>query len=91
MAKSMSMKLEFVAPLPQIAITRFTYNAVEFYGPQGPRYKEVDLYHFRCQNAYSASVSVSIKTVSKFDCRIIYVKQNCKCQVFPKMKIEMKT
>ena len=45
MAKSMSIKLEFVAPLPQIAITRFTYNAVEFYGPQGPRYKEVDLYH----------------------------------------------
>ena len=44
MAKSMSIKLEFVAPLPQIAITRFTYNAVEFYGPQGPRYKEVDLY-----------------------------------------------
>ena len=43
MAKSMSIKLEFVAPLPQIAITRFTYNAVEFYGPQGPRYKEVDL------------------------------------------------
>ena len=42
MAKSMSIKLEFVAPLPQIAITRFTYNAVEFYGPQGPRYKEVD-------------------------------------------------
>ena len=41
MAKSMSIKLEFVAPLPQIAITRFTYNAVEFYGPQGPRYKEV--------------------------------------------------
>ena len=32
MAKSMSIKLEFVAPLPQIAITRFTYNAVEFYG-----------------------------------------------------------
>ena len=46
MAKSMSIKLEFVAPLPQIAITRFTYNAVEFYGPQGPRYKEVDLYIF---------------------------------------------
>ena len=45
MAKSMSIKLEFVAPLPQIAITRFTYNAVEFYGPQGPRYKEVDLYY----------------------------------------------
>ena len=45
MAKSMSIKLEFVAPLPQIGITRFTYNAVEFYGPQGPRYKEVDLYH----------------------------------------------
>ena len=44
MVKSMSIKLEFVAPLPQIAITRFTYNAVEFYGPQGPRYKEVDLY-----------------------------------------------
>ena len=44
MAKSMSIKLEFVAPLPQIAITRFTYNAVEFYGPQAPRYKEVDLY-----------------------------------------------
>ena len=44
MAKSMSIKLELVAPLPQIAITRFTYNAVEFYGPQGPRYKEVDLY-----------------------------------------------
>ena len=44
MAKSMSIKLEFVAPLPQIAITRFTYNAVEFYGPPGPRYKEVDLY-----------------------------------------------
>ena len=44
MAKSMSIKLEFVAPLPQIAVTRFTYNAVEFYGPQGPRYKEVDLY-----------------------------------------------
>ena len=43
MAKSMSIKLEFVAPLPQIAITRFTYNAVEFYGPQGPHYKEVDL------------------------------------------------
>ena len=42
MAKSMSIKLEFVAP--QIAITRFTYNAVEFNGPQGPRYKEVDLY-----------------------------------------------
>ena len=46
MAKSMSIKLEFVAPLPQIAITRFTYNAVEFYGSQGPRYKEVDLYIF---------------------------------------------
>ena len=45
MAKSMSIKLEFVAPLPKIAITRFTYNAVEFYGPQGPRYKEVDLYY----------------------------------------------
>ena len=45
MAKSMSIKLEFVAPLPQIAITRFTYNAIEFYGPQGPRYKEVDLYY----------------------------------------------
>ena len=45
MAKSMSIKLEFVAPLPQIAITRFTYNTVEFYGPQGPRYKEVDRYH----------------------------------------------
>ena len=44
MAKSMSIKLEFVAPLPQIAITRFTYNAVKFYGPQAPRYKEVDLY-----------------------------------------------
>ena len=44
MAKSMSIKLEFVAPLPQIAITRFTYNAVEFYGPQAPHYKEVDLY-----------------------------------------------
>ena len=44
MAKSMSIKLEFVAFLPQIAITCFTYNAVEFYGPQGPRYKEVDLY-----------------------------------------------
>ena len=44
MAKSMSIKLDFVAPLPQIAITRFTYNAVEFYGPQAPRYKEVDLY-----------------------------------------------
>ena len=44
MAKSMSITLEFVAPLPQIAITRFTYNAVEFYGPQGPRNKEVDLY-----------------------------------------------
>ena len=44
MAKSMSIKLEFVAPLPQIAITRFTYNAVEFYGPQAPRNKEVDLY-----------------------------------------------
>ena len=43
MAKSMSIKLEFVAPLPQIAITCFTYNAVEFYGPQAPRYKEVDL------------------------------------------------
>ena len=37
MAKSMSIKLEFVAPLPQIAITRFTYNAVEFYGPQALR------------------------------------------------------
>ena len=47
MAKSMSIKLEFVAPLPQIAITRFTYNAVEFYGPQAPRYKEVDLYFDR--------------------------------------------
>ena len=46
MAKSMSIKLEFVAPFPQIAITRFTYNAVVFYGPQGPRYKEVDLYSF---------------------------------------------
>ena len=45
MAKSMSIKLEFIAPLPQIAITRFTYNAVEFYGPQRPRYKEVDLYN----------------------------------------------
>ena len=44
MAKSMSIKLEFVAPLPQIAITRFTYNSVEFYGPQAPHYKEVDLY-----------------------------------------------
>ena len=50
MAKSMSIKLEFVAPLPQIAITRFTYNAVEFYGPQGPRYKEVDLYF--CVNIF---------------------------------------
>ena len=49
MAKSMSIKLEFVDPLPQIAITRFTYIAVEFYGPQGPRYKEVDLYLFMHQ------------------------------------------
>ena len=48
MAKSMSIKLEFVAPLPQIAITRFTYNMVEFYGPQGPRYKEVDLFCVSC-------------------------------------------
>ena len=44
MAKLMSIKLEFVAPLPQIAITRFTYNTLEFNGPQDPRYKEVDLY-----------------------------------------------
>ena len=44
MAKSMSIKLEFVAPLPQIAITRFTYNAVKFYGPLARRYKELDLY-----------------------------------------------
>ena len=43
MAKSMSIKLEFIAPLTQIAITGFTYNAVEFYGPQAPPYKEVDL------------------------------------------------
>ena len=48
MAKSMSIKLEFVAPLPQIAIKRFTYNMVKFYGPQAPRYKEVDLYSIRC-------------------------------------------
>ena len=43
MAKSMSIKLEFVALLPKTAITRFTYNAVKFYGPQAPCYKEVDL------------------------------------------------
>ena len=54
MAKSMSIKLEFVAPLPQIAITRFTYNAVEFYGPQGPRYKEVDLYSHTVKNKISS-------------------------------------
>ena len=53
MAKSMSIKLEFVAPLPQIAITRFTYNAVEFYGPQAPRYKEVDLY---VESFYKAAI-----------------------------------
>ena len=57
MATSMSIKLEFVAPLPQIAITRFTYNAVEFYGPQAPRTKEVDLYlyhHMSCVMRKSA-------------------------------------
>ena len=59
MAKSMSIKLEFVAPLPQIAITRFTYNAVEFYGPQGPRYKEVDLYFVGNFRHISQSTCVS--------------------------------
>ena len=60
MAKSMSIKLEFVAPLPQIAITRFTYNAVEFYGPQGPRYKEVDLY-FKSINLIPTSHFMTFK------------------------------
>ena len=63
MAKSMSIKLEFVAPHPQIAITRFTYNAVEFYGPQGPRYKEVDLYkHFTVQQSKKVG---SVSTVGR--------------------------
>ena len=56
MAKSMSIKLVFVAPLPQIAITRFTYNAVEFYGPQAPRYKEVVLY---CKLLFFANLQQS--------------------------------
>ena len=61
MAKSMSFKLEFVAPLPQIAIMCFTYNAVEFYGPKAPRYKEVDLYF---QNSQFLSILKNIWVVS---------------------------
>ena len=77
MAKSMSIKLEFVAPLPQIAITRFTYNAVELYGPRGPRYKEVDLYSIRClllPTFRSLAAIVSEKsTVFTFSYRKAYV------------------